>query len=378
MERTGPLVGLRVLEMNAIGPVPFAGGLLADLGADVLRIEAPGPQLGVVDADRAIHLRGRSAVTVDLRDADGLAVARQLADRADVLLEGYRPGVMERLGLDPEELLARNPGLIIGRMTGWGQDGPMAKQAGHDINYIAAAGALGSFVRSGQAPVPPVNVAGDFGGGAMFLLVGVLAALWERQQSGKGQIVDAAMVDGAAYLMMLVYSMAGQGLWDATTPGENLLDTGAPFYDVYECADGGYLAVGCLEPKFYAEFVAGLELTETDLPEQYDRECWPQLRQIFTDRIASRSRDDWEQQFAGTDACVTAVRSLTEAAQHPQLAARHTLLPTNPLQPGPAPRLSRTPGRAVLRADVAHGKQALQGWGIDEELATRVAGGEDE
>ncbi len=376
-DRVGPLVGLRVVEMNAIGPVPFAGGLLADLGADVLRIEAPGPQLGVMDPDRAIHLRGRSTVTIDLRDADGLAVAHQLADSADILLEGYRPGVLERLGLDPQDLLARNPGLIVGRMTGWGQDGPMSEQAGHDINYIAAAGALGSFTRSGQAPVPPVNIAGDFGGGAMFLLVGVLAALWERQQSGKGQIVDAAMVDGAAYLMMLVYSMAGQGLWDATTPGENLLDTGAPFYDVYRCADDGYLAVGCLEPKFYAEFIAGLDVAATDLPDQYDRDGWPELRQIFSDRIATRTRDEWEQQFAGTDACVTAVRSLTEAAQHPQLAARQTLLPADPLQPGPAPRLSRTPGRAIPRKDMVHGKQALQRWGIDVELATRVAGGED-
>ena len=373
----GPLKGLKVLELNAIGPVPFAAGLLADLGADVLRIEGPSGPLDVGDEDLAVHLRGRSSVTLDLRDESGLSVARELISAADVVLEGFRPGVMERLGLDPEVLISEDPRLIVGRMTGWGQQGPLAGRAGHDIDYIAAAGALRAFGRAGEAPVPPVNLVGDFGGGAMFLLVGVLAALWERGQSGRGQIIDAAMVDGTAYLMMLVQSLAGQGLWDSANPGTNLLDTGAPFYDVYQCSDGQYLAVGCLEPKFYAEFADGIKL-DADAPEQYDRDQWPELRRLITERIRSKTRDEWEGIFVDTDACVTGVRTCEEAAEHPHLAARGTYLSESPLQAAPAPRFSRTPGRAIPRRDKVHGAAALTGWGIDEELAQKVVGDGDD
>lgn len=353
--------------------MPFAAGLLADLGADVLRIESPGPDLGVADESRAVHLRGRGAVTVDLRDADSVQVVRDLAATADVLLEGFRPGVLERRGLAPDDLLARNPRLIIGRMTGWGQDGPLAQSAGHDIDYLAVAGPLRHFARAGETPVPPLNLVADFGGGAMFLVTGVLAALVERATSGRGQVIDAAMVDGSAYLMMLVYSLAAQGMWNPDRPGSNLLDTGAPFYDVYRCADGEYLAVGCLEPQFYALFLEGLGLADTELPHQFDMERWPELRQIFTDTIARRSRAEWEDVFAGSDACVAAVRSMTEAADHPHLRARGTFLSAEPLQPAPAPRFSRTLPQAVPRSEFPMGAAALQQWGIDEARAERTA-----
>lgn len=363
-----------MVELNAIGPVPMAAGILADLGADVIRVEAPGPQLAMTDPERAVHLRGRSAVTLNLRDEAAVTVVRELISRADILVEGYRPGVMEKLGLDPDELLAANPGLIVGRMTGWGQDGPLAERAGHDIDYIAVAGALRHFARAGERPVPPVNLVADFGGGAMFLLVGVLAALWERSRSGRGQVIDAAMVDGSAYLMMLVYSLAAQGMWNPAAPGSNLLDTGAPFYDVYECADGEYLAVGCLEPKFYAEFLAITGLADDDIPDQFDIPRWPQLREAIRERIASRTRAQWDQLFRDSDACTTGVLSMTEAAEHPHLKARGTFLPDEPLQPAPAPRFSRTPGQAVPRAEFPQGADALRRWGIDPDVADAVAG----
>lgn len=351
----------------------MAAGLLADLGAQILRIEAPGDSLGATADDTSVHLRGRASVRIDLRDADSLAVVKDLAARADILLEGYRPGVLEKLGLVPDELLAANPGLIIGRMTGWGQTGPMAQRAGHDIDYIAVAGPLRHFARAGQAPVPPINLVGDFGGGAMFLVTGVLAALWERSRSGQGQVIDAAMVDGSAYLMMLIYSLSAQGIWNPTAPGANLLDTGAPFYDVYECSDGEYLAVGCLEPKFYAEFLAVLQLDASQLPHQFDVSQWPLLRRTFADLIATKTRDEWDDLFRDTDACVAGVLSMTEAAEHPHLVARGTFLPDEPLQPAPAPRFSRTPGAAVPRAQFAHGASALVEWGVAGDVATRTA-----
>lgn len=348
---------------------------MADLGAEVLRIEAPGPQLAMTDPERAVHLRGRAAVTLNLRDPDSLAVVRDLAARADILLEGYRPGVLEKLGLPPEQLLAANPGLIIGRMTGWGQDGPLAQRAGHDIDYIAVAGPLRHFARAGERPVPPVNLVADFGGGAMFLLVGVLSALWERSRSGRGQVIDAAMVDGSAYLMMLVYSLVAQGMWNPASPGGNLLDTGAPFYDVYECSDGQYLAVGCLEPKFYEEFLAVTGLAQESLPAQYDIAQWPRLRSAIADRIATRTRDEWDAAFYDTDACTSGVLSMTEAAEHPHLRARGTFLSDDPLQPAPAPRFSRTPGRAVPRSEFRHGADALEAWGVAPDIAASVTEG---
>lgn len=351
----------------------MAAGLMADLGADVLRLDGPGPALAASEDDRAVHLRSRPSVKVDLRDPDSLAVVRELAARADILLEGYRPGVMEKLGLVPDELLAANPGLIIGRMTGWGQDGPMAQRAGHDLDYIAVAGPLRHFARAGETPVPPINLVADFGGGAMFLVTGVLAALWERSRSGRGQVIDAAMVDGSAYLMMLVYSLAAQGMWNPATPGSNLLDTGAPFYDIYRCADDEFLAVGCLEPKFYAEFLSVLGLDNADLPNQFDVPRWPTLRQTFADVIATRTRDEWDDVFRDTDACVAGVQSMTEAPMHPHLAARGTFLPGEPLQPAPAPRFSRTPGQAVPRSEFVHGAAALESWGVAPERAQAAA-----
>jgi alpha-methylacyl-CoA racemase len=370
----GPLAGLKVVEMGAIGPVPFAAGFLADMGAEVIRLESPTPGLALPDGDEAIHLRGRDSVQLNLRDSEDLKTARMLIDRADLLLEGFRPGTMERLGLDPADLTQSNPGLIVGRMTGWGQSGPMADRAGHDINYIAMSGPLRHTARQGEAPVPAVNLLGDFGGGAMFLIAGILAALYERERSGKGQIIDAAMVDGSAYLMMLVYSLRAQGMWREEA-GTNLLDTGAPFYDVYRTSDGEYLSVGCLEPKFYAQFLAGLELDPKSIPDQHDVTGWPQLRQTFADSISAQSRDHWDEVFSGTDACVMGARSLTEAAEHPHMVAREVFLGVDteaaeraagdpPLQPAPAPRFSRTPGKAVPRGDRLHGEAALQKWGI--------------
>lgn len=320
-----------------------------------------------------MHLRGRGAVTVDLRDAHSVQVLRDLAGSADVLLEGFRPGVLERRGLAPDDLLADNPRLIVGRMTGWGQDGPLAHSAGHDIDYLAVAGPLRHFARAGETPVPPLNLVADFGGGAMFLVTGVLAALVERATSGRGQVIDAAMVDGSAYLMMLVYSLAAQGMWNPAAPGTNLLDTGAPFYDVYGCSDGEYLAVGCLEPQFYEQFLAGLGLADAELPAQFDVSRWPELRQLFTDTIAGKTRSEWDEIFAGTDACVAAVRSMTEAAEHPHLRARGTFVAAEPLQPAPAPRFSRTPGEAIARDQFPSGAAALRAWGIDADRAERAA-----
>ena len=335
----GPLAGLRVIELPAIGPVPYAAMMLADAGADVLRIAGPKPDLSVADPAKAFHLRGRPWIRLDVRENGDREQLLAMVPRADVLLEGSRPGTLEKLGLAPETLLAANPRLVIGRMTGWGQDGPLADRAGHDINYIALAGALRHFARDGERPVPPVNLVGDYGGGAMLLLFGVLAAVWEAQRSGSGQVVDAAMVDGAASLMTLIHSLHHQGMWPGA-PGENLLDTGAPFYDVYECADG-YVAVGCLEPQFYAEFLAGLGLDPAELPAQYDAAGWPRLREVFTARLAAGTRDHWESVFGDTDACVTPALELTEAPQHPHLAARGTF--AGP-QPAAAPRFSRTAG----------------------------------
>ena len=368
----GALAGLRVLELPAIGPVPFAATMLADHGASVVRITGPRADLSVADPARATHLRGRPALFLDLRDPDGREGLLDLAAHADVLLEGFRPGTLERLGLGPDVLQAANPRLVVGRMTGWGQDGPLAQTAGHDITYIAVAGALRSFARRGERPVAPLNLVGDYGGGGMFLLFGVLAALWEAQRSGRGQIVDAAMVDGTASLMGLVWSMRGQGMWP-NGPGENLLDTGAPFYDTYECRDGGYLAVGCLEPQFYAAFLAGLGLdADPDLPPQFDVPRWPLLRDRLAARIAEHPRAHWEAVFAGTDACVAPVLDLDEAPQHPQLAARGVLVDDGSgTAPAPAPRLSRTPARAGAVDPGADPVPVLRSWGVEEALLAR-------
>jgi alpha-methylacyl-CoA racemase len=359
----GPLHGIRVLEIASLAPAPFGCMILADLGAEVLRVDRTsggglGPPLG----------RGRRSVAVDLKHPDGPAAVLRLVESADVLVEGFRPGVAERIGIGPQPCLARNPRLVYARMTGWGQDGPLAPRAGHDINYIAVAGALEPIGRAGERPVPPLNLVGDFGGGGMLLAVGVLAALVERERSGAGQVVDAAMVDGAALLTTFLHGMRNGGMWSHPR-GENLLDGGAPFYDTYETADGRYVAVGAIEPQFYAALLAGLGLAGEELPAQQDRSGWPVLRERFAAVFACRTRDEWASLFADTDACVTPVLAPDEAAAHPHNAARGVFVDG---APAPAPRFSRTP--AEHSADLR--KDAWDGWGLTgAELAKFRASG---
>mgnify|MGYP001371980873 CR=1 FL=1 len=316
----GPLRGRRIIEIAAIGPAPFAAMLLADMGAEVIRVDRPEAiDLGL-PGERApkfeVLQRGRRSVAVDLKSQAGRDVVLRLLADADALIEGFRPGVMERLGLSPDICLEANPRLVYGRMTGYGQQGPMANRAGHDINYIALAGVLHAIGREGQNPVPPLNLIGDFGGGGMFLAFGVVCALLEAQKSGKGQVVDAAMVDGAAYLMALMYGMYSQGTW-ADERGVNVLDTGSPWYNVYETKDGKWLAVGAIEQRFYEEFIERLGLAEAGLPKQHDRKGWPELARRFAEAIKGRTRDEWEADFEGSDACVSPVLSLGEVGRHP-------------------------------------------------------------
>ncbi|WP_300514840.1 CaiB/BaiF CoA-transferase family protein [Aliiroseovarius sp.] len=343
MTRQGPLTDLRVVEIAGLGPTPFAAMWLADMGAEVVRIERPGLKPLIPQKVDVLN-RGRGFVALDLKSTKDQARARALIERADLLIEGMRPGVMERLGLGPEVFEASNPKLVYGRMTGWGQTGPLAHSAGHDINYIALSGALHAI--GGDAPVPPLNLVGDFGGGAMYLVAGLLAALHETGRTGKGQVVDCAITDGAAHLMAMVYSMNGSGLW-ADRREANLLDGGAPFYRCYECACGGHMAVGALEAKFYAELLRLLALERTQLPAQMDVSGWPRLRDVFASRFLERSRDDWAEIFEGTDACTVPVLTLAEAPAHPHNAARGAFVDLAEVaQPRPAPVLSRTPGMA--------------------------------
>ncbi|MGV0836035.1 CaiB/BaiF CoA transferase family protein [Mycolicibacterium thermoresistibile] len=340
----GPLQGLRVIELAGIGPGPHAAMILGDLGADVVRIERPRGAAGPgIPRDGKDHLlRNRRSVAADLKSDEGKELVRNLIAKADVLIEGYRPGVTERLGLGPEDCAKINERLIYARMTGWGQDGPRAQQAGHDINYISLNGTLHAVGRKGERPVPPLNLAGDFGGGSMFLLVGILAALWERQTSGKGQVVDAAMVDGSAVLMQMMWAFRAMGMW-SDERGVNLLDTGAPYYDTYETADGKYVAVGSIEPQFYAEMLKGLGLDGEDLPDQNDMSRWPELKARFTEVFKSKDRDHWAQVFAGTDACVTPVLSFAEVESEAHLTERNTFYRAgDDLLPAPAPRFSRS------------------------------------
>lgn len=365
-----------MVELAGIGPGPFAAMLLADLGADVLRIDRPGaaPPL---DPSADLLNRGRRSAAIDLKHPDGVATALELAGRADVLVEGWRPGVAERLGLGPEECLARNPRLVYGRMTGWGQDGPLAGTAGHDLDYVAVTGALSAIGRAGGPPQVPLNLLGDFGGGGTYLVVGVLAALLERSVSGRGQVIDAAVVDGTAHLSTLVVGLLGAGLW-TDSRGQNLLDTGVPWYDVYETADGAHLAVAALEPQFYAELLDRLGLTGT-APSRDDRAQWPALRALLATTIAGRTRAEWEAVFAGSDACAAPVLSWTEAFTHPHLAARGTYVEHDGVvQPAPAPRFSRTPGALSTPPPRPgqHTREALTAWGVpdvDRLLATGAA-----
>jgi alpha-methylacyl-CoA racemase len=340
---SGPLSGLRVVELAGIGPGPHAAMVLADLGADVVRVERPGAGSDPAGGRPDHLLRNRRSVSADLKTDAGRELVLRLAARADVLLEGFRPGVAERLGVGPRQCHAVNPALVYGRMTGWGQDGPLAARAGHDINYISLTGALHAIGRAAERPAVPLNLVGDFGGGSMFLVTGVLAALWERQRSGQGQVVDAAMVDGASVLAQMMWAFRGVGSW-TDERGANLLDGGAPFYDTYTCADGRWIAVGALEPQFYAEFLAGLGIAGEDLPDQLDRSGWPRLRARFAEVIAGKPRDEWAEIFAGTDACVSPVLSFGEVAAHPHMAARESVISVGAVpQAAPAPRFSRTP-----------------------------------
>jgi alpha-methylacyl-CoA racemase len=374
---TGPLAGVKVLELEALGPAPFCGMLLADLGADVLLVDRPAaPALGFELPRRAdVMLRGRRSVTLDLKSPAGIAAALELAGRADALIEGFRPGVLERIGLGPDVLLARNPRLVVGRMTGWGQSGPLAPRAGHDIDYIALSGALHAIGHAGGRPVPPLNLVGDFGGGGMLLALGVLAALLEARTSGRGQVVDASMVEGAGLLTTMFWGMAAAGQW-SDRRGENALDSGAPWYDTYETSDGKFVAVGAIEPKFYAELVARLGLDAASLPPQHDRARWPELRARFAAVIRTKSRDEWCAAFADSDACVAPVLSFAEAKAHPHNAARGSHVAVGGIdQPAPAPRFSRTPGavRNPPPERGAGGGAALADWGFTAEEIERLS-----
>ena len=360
----GPLTGLRVVELAGIGPGPHAAMILGDLGADVVRVDRPGAS----GSDPT--LRNRRFVTADLKSDEGRGLVLKLVAKADVLIEGFRPGVTERLGLGPEDCAKINDRLVYARMTGWGQTGPRSQQAGHDINYISLNGLLHSVGRAGERPVPPLNLVGDFGGGSMFLLLGILSALWERQTSGKGQVIDAAMVDGSSVLAQMMWGMRELGIW-TDERGTNMLDGGAPYYDTYECADGRYVSVGAIEPQFYAAMLDGLGLNATDLPGQNDRSRWPELRARFTEVFASKDRDHWAKVFADSDACVTPVLAFGEVEREPHITERNTFYRVgNGLQPLPAPRFSRsTPDepRPPRPARIRH-RIRPQRLGIDRQL----------
>jgi alpha-methylacyl-CoA racemase len=364
----GPLHGVRVIEIVGLGPGPFAAMMLADMGAEVLRIDRI-PTRAPRSAARDVLARGRPSAGLDLKHADGAATVLELCERADALIEGFRPGVMERLGLGPDACLARNAKLVYGRMTGWGQDGPLAQAAGHDINYIALSGALHAIGRAGEKPVPPLNLVGDFGGGGMLLAFGIVCALLEAQRSGRGQVVDAAMVDGSALLMAMFFGFRASGL-QSDERGMNLLDGGAHFYDTYETKDGQHVAIGALEPQFYAELLAKLGIDASSLPPQMERAHWPALKQKLAAAFKQKTRAEWCALLEGSDACFAPVLSMSEAAAHPHMRARGTLVELGGvLQPAPAPRFGRT--QPALPAAPSHPGQdtdaALHAWGISTE-----------
>ncbi len=382
----GPLAGIRVVELGALGPAPFCAMILADLGADVLRIERP-DRMPIVpnDASRAdmarwdLLSRNRPCVTINLKSADGAAVVTDLAARADVFIEGFRPGVAERLGVGPEQICGQNDRLVYGRMTGWGRSGPLSDRPGHDINYLAQAGVLAHIGRHDQAPTAPLNLVADFGGGGMLLAMGICAALVERATSGRGQIVDAAMVDGAALLMTPLFGATATGFW-SDERGTNLLDTGAPFYDCYECSDGRFVAVGAIEPSFFEALVSGLGLSDhVDLSEQHDPGHWPMIRRSFADAFLARSRDEWSAHFSELGACVSPVLTMSEAMIDDDLEEWGTFIDVDGArQPAPAPRFSRTP-TAIPRRPSLIGEntdEALIAWGVAESdlVALRAAG----
>lgn len=376
----GPLAGVKVLEIAGIGPGPFCGMLLADMGAEVVRVDRTTAVPADLPAEPPLDFmaRGKRSVAVDLKHPDGVAAVLRLAEQADVLLEGFRPGVMERLGLGPEVVLARNPRLVYGRMTGWGQDGPMSQAAGHDINYIALSGVLDSIGRPGQAPTPPLNLVGDLGGGGMVLAFGVACALVERERSGHGQVIDCSMVDGSAVLMTMIYASIDMGM-HSLERGTGLLSGAAHFYDAYETADGKYVAVGSIEPQFYALLLEKTGLSAEALPGQMDAAGWPGMKERLADIFRTKTRDEWRDIMEGTDVCFAPVLSMLEAPEHPHNKARGTFLEVaGKLQPGPAPRFSRT--RPEIRNAPPHAGQntdgALEDWGIPaaEVIRLREAG----
>ncbi|MGC9670700.1 CaiB/BaiF CoA transferase family protein [Planosporangium sp. 12N6] len=373
---SGPLSGVKVLELAGIGPGPFAGMMLADLGAEVVRVDRPGGSGFFPGAEHLDVLnRGKKSILVDLKQPAAVETVLAMVTQADVLIEGYRPGVAERLGLGPEACHARNPRLVYGRMTGWGQDGPMAQLAGHDIGYIALTGALHAIGAAGGPPQIPLNLVGDFGGGGNYLVIGVLAALREAERSGRGQVVDAAIVDGTAHLLAGTHMMLATGAW-TDERGVNLLDGGAPFYAVYETADGRHMAVGALEPKFYAELLAKLGLDE-DPHRQHDRALWPALRERIAAAFGGRSQAEWSAVFADSDACVAPVVSLREAAHHPHIKARGSIVEYDGmLQPAPAPRFSATPTALGTPppAPGRHTREILRDWGVENAAALLESG----
>ena len=385
----GPLAGVRVVEIAGIGPGPFGAMMLADMGADVIRVDrasavrrAAAPKTGSTDASRRpprdAMSRGRRSIGVDLKVPGGPGTVLRLVESADALLEGFRPGVAERLGIGPDECLQRNPRLVYGRMTGYGQDGPYASMAGHDINYIALAGALHPIGRRGQAPVPPLNLVGDFGGGGLYLAFGIVCALLEARASGKGQVVDAAMVDGAASLTTLFHTLRAAGAWSEQR-GTNLLDSGAPFYDVYETSDGKYISIGSLEPQFYAQLRRLLGLGGAGWDNQGDKSAWPDLKRKMAEVVAMKTRAEWDELLEGTDVCFAPVLSLAEAPEHPHNRHRQTFVEAHGLvQPAPAPRFSRT-GAKIGRPPPHYGEHtdevlAEAGFGCDEVAALRASG----
>lgn len=378
----GPLTGYRIIEIAGIGPGPFAAMMLADMGAEVIRVDrsqsvrGPAPDTPNFDT----MLRGRRNIALDLKHPDGVATLLDLVKKADALIEGFRPGVMERLGVGPDVCLALNPKLVFGRMTGWGQDGPYALAAGHDINYIALAGALAHIGRAGEAPVPPLNLVGDFGGGGMFLAYGVVCALLEAQRSGKGQVVDTAMVDGAATLMSMFWAFKNAGMYDENARGTNLLDTGAHFYDVFECADGQWVSIGSIEPQFYVELLQRTGLAgDPEFAQQHDKAKWPQLKERLREVFLTRTRAEWCAEMEMTDVCFAPVLTMSDAAAHPHNIARGTFIEVAGVpQPAPAPRFSRTIPEVCMPPAHAgqHTREVLADWGIAaDRIEALVAGG---
>ena len=369
---SGPLRGVRVVELAGLGPTPYAGMLLSDMGADVVRVDRPGPPRPQDGPEYALA-RGRRSIVVDMKSPDGVEAVLSLIERADALIEGFRPGVTERLGIGPEPCLARNPALVYARMTGWGTDGPLSHTAGHDLNYLSLTGALTLLQRApGEPPATPPGLIADFAGGGLMVAFGIVCAVFEARRSGAGQVIDASMVDGVASLTTLVYAMAAQSRWTMDAPGSNFCDGGSPYYNSYETSDGRFVAVAATEPQFYAILVERLGLAAEELPDRDDPANWPRLKDLFAEVFGSRSRDEWVAVFDGTDACVTPVLTFGEAREHPHNVGRGTFVEAfGVVQPAPAPRLSRTPASIAgpPPRPGAHSREILAEWGLD---ASRV------